>query len=328
MSEPLLKVTDLHKRFPIYSGLLRKEAAHVHAVNGVTLELKQGEVLGLVGESGSGKSTIGRLALGLTQPTEGEVRYKGKLLGEMDGKSLADFRRSSQMVFQDPYASLNPRKTILEAIGEGILFHGIAKNYREMEAIAEDIVKQVGLPKDALKRYPHEFSGGQQQRICIGRAIALNPALLICDEAVSALDVSYQAQVLNLFRDLKEKRGLSYLFISHDLAIVRYLADTVAVLYLGKVMEIASAKSLFSNPKHPYTRSLLSASPTLDPEKRKARIRLEGEIPSSLRPPSGCPFRTRCPFAREECKRPPPHKKVKDSQTGGEDHSYFCVLDD
>lgn len=328
MPEALLKFRNLHKRFPVYSGLLRRESARVHAVNGVDFELRQGEVLGLVGESGSGKSTIGRMALGLIEPTEGDVLYKGKDIRSFDESSLAHFRKSSQMVFQDPYASLNPRKTILEAIGEGILFHGIAKDYAEMESLAEDVAKQVGLPSDALRRYPHEFSGGQQQRICIGRAIALNPSLLICDEAVSALDVSYQAQILNLFRDLKEKRGLSYLFISHDLGVVRYLADTVAVLYLGKVMEIASAKSLFTNPKHPYTRSLLSASPSLDPAKKSVRIRLEGEIPSALNPPSGCPFRTRCPFAREECKKPPPHKKITDSKTGQDDHSYFCVLDD
>ena len=319
--QPLLEIHDLYKFFPVYSGIIRHEVAKVHAVNGVNLTIQEGKALGLVGESGSGKSTIGRLAIGLTSPSSGSVQFRGKEVSTLKGEFLKEFRRTTQMVFQDPYASLNPRKTILEAIGEGLLFHGIVKNYEEMTAQVSSILTLVGLSEDSLHRYPHEFSGGQQQRICIGRAIALNPKLLICDEAVSALDISYQAQILNLFKDLKKTLNLSYLFISHDLTIVRYLVDHVVVLYLGKVMEEGPSESLFSNPKHPYTQSLLSAIAKSHPEEKRDRIVLRGEIPSSLDPPSGCPFRTRCPYAQEICKKPPPHKKL------GNDHSYFCILD-
>lgn len=319
--QPLLEIKDLYKFFPVYAGIIRHEVGRVHAVNGVDLTIQEGETLGLVGESGSGKSTIGRLAIGLIPPTSGTLRFKGQEIETLRGKALKAFKRSTQMVFQDPFASLNPRKTILEAIGEGLLFHEIVKTNKEMEEKVLSILALVGLSEDSLHRYPHEFSGGQQQRICIGRAIALNPKLLICDEAVSALDISYQAQILNLFKDLKSRLGLSYLFISHDLTIVRYLADRVIVLYLGKVMETAPSDELFSNPKHPYTQSLLSAIPKAHPRQRTDKIVLKGEIPSSLNPPSGCPFRTRCPYAQEICKEPPPHKKV------GEDHSYFCILD-
>lgn len=324
---PLLEVKDLTKYFPVYAGVIRHEIARVHAVTDVDFKINEGETLGLVGESGSGKSTIGRLSIGLIEPSHGQILFQGQELNTLRGEELKEFKRSAQMVFQDPYASLNPRKTILEAIGEGLLFHGLVRNNEEMKDKVLSILTLVGLSHDSLHRYPHEFSGGQQQRICIGRAIALNPKLIICDEAVSALDISYQAQILNLFKELRDTLNLSYLFISHDLTIVRYLADRVVVLYLGKIMETASSEALFSNPKHPYTRSLLSAIPKMHPEDKKERIVLKGEIPSSLNPPSGCPFRTRCPYAQEICKLPPPHKKIVDPTTGKEDHSYFCILD-
>lgn len=325
--EPLLEIKGLVKHFPVYSGIIRHEVARVHAVNGVDLTLNEGETLGLVGESGSGKSTIGRLSLGLTEPTAGEIRFEGKEINTLQGDALKEFRKSTQMVFQDPFSSLNPRKTILESIGEGLQFHGITKTTAEMTEKVLAIAALVGLPKGSLYRYPHEFSGGQQQRICIGRAIALNPKLIICDEAVSALDISYQAQILKLFKELRDRLKLSYLFISHDLGIVRYLADRVAVLYLGKVMETGSSEALFSNPKHPYTRSLLSSIPKSHPGETKEKIKLTGEIPSSLNPPSGCPFRTRCPYAQKICAEPPPLKTVKDPKTGKDDHHYFCILD-
>jgi len=318
----LLEVENLYKYFPVYAGIIRHEVARVHAVTGVNLHINEGETLGLVGESGSGKSTIGRLVARLIEPSHGVIKFLGNDINTLKGQALQEFRKSTQMVFQDPFASLNPRKTILEAIGEGILFHGIAKSHEEAKAQVEGILELIGLPKDSLYRYPHEFSGGQQQRICIGRSIALSPKLIICDEAVSALDISYQAQILNLFKELREKLKISYLFISHDLSIVRYLADRVIVLYLGKVMESGGAEELFLNPKHPYTQSLLSAIPKTHPEEKTNRIVLKGEIPSSLDPPSGCPFRTRCPYAQEICAKPPPLKRV-----GNNDHHYFCILD-
>jgi peptide/nickel transport system ATP-binding protein/oligopeptide transport system ATP-binding protein len=232
-----------------------------------------------------------------------------------------------QMVFQDPYASLNPRKTIEESIGEALSYHGIVHTRAEQREAVAAILQQVGLPHDAMQRYPHQFSGGQQQRICIGRAIALKPKLVICDEALSALDVSVQAQVMNLLIELQESFGLSYLFISHDLSIVRHISDRVLVLYLGKVMESASARELFTNPKHPYTQALLSAIPRKHPNESKSRIILKGEIPSAVNPPSGCPFRTRCPYAQPICALPPPKKVIKEIGEGDQEHVYYCILD-
>ncbi|PJD93830.1 MAG: peptide ABC transporter ATP-binding protein [Parachlamydia sp.] len=327
MKEALLEVRNLRKYFPIYSGILRQKTADVKAVDGIDFAIYPGDVVGMVGESGSGKSTAGRVAIRLIEPTSGEISFLGQNLLAFNKQQLKDVRRNFQMVFQSPYASLNPRKTVGDAIGEALLYHGLVKNRNEqMDRVAETLTL-VGLSPDMIRRYPHQFSGGQQQRICIGRAIAIEPKLIVCDEAVSALDVSVQAQVLNLLAELKQKMGLSYLFISHDLSVIRHLCDRVVVLYLGKVMESASTEELFKNPKHPYTQALLSAIPISYPGEVKNRIMLKGEIPSSINPPSGCPFRTRCPYAQPICSLTPPKKEIFDPQTGKSDHVYHCILD-
>jgi peptide/nickel transport system ATP-binding protein/oligopeptide transport system ATP-binding protein len=325
MSNVLLNVKGLKKYFPVTAGLFRRQVGAVKAVDGVDLTLHSGEVLGIVGESGCGKSTLGRSAIRLVEPTAGEVTFEGQNLLALNKQDLKEMRKQLQIVFQDPYASLNPRKNILEAIGEALIYHGLVKNKKEQKERVAEILQLVGLSPDIMDRYPHQFSGGQQQRICIGRAIALDPRLIVLDEAVSALDVSVQAQILNLLMDLKNRLGLSYLFISHDLSIVRHICDRVIVLYLGKVMESASTEELFTNPKHPYTQALLSAVPRSHPGEAKQRILLQGEIPSARNPPSGCPFRTRCPFAQPICAEPPPHKILKDPHGG--DHDYNCILD-
>ncbi|MBA3815565.1 MAG: ATP-binding cassette domain-containing protein [Parachlamydiaceae bacterium] len=325
-TKPLLQVRDLKKYFPIISGLFRKIVGHVRALDSIDFTLSQSEVLGIVGETGCGKSTLGRTVLRLIEPTAGEIFFDGKNVLSFDRQMLKSFRKEAQIVFQDPFASLNPRKTIGESIGEGLLYHGIAKNRIEEQDLVEQVLLQVGMPMDIAQRYPHQFSGGQQQRICIGRAIALRPKLIVCDEAVSALDVSVQAQILNLLQELKDNLNLSYLFISHDLSIVRHLCDRVIVLYLGKVMEQGSVDAIFNNPKHPYTQALLSAIPKRHPQEIKSRILLKGEIPSAAHPPSGCPFRTRCPFAQPICAEIPPKKMIRDPVSGKEDHEYHCIL--
>lgn len=327
MSKALLEVKELKKEFPIVAGLLRRQVGSVYAVNGIDFTIKEGETLGMVGESGCGKSTAGRAVIRLVEPTSGQVLFQGKDVLALSSQELRNFRCHAQMVFQDPYASLNPRKTVGESIGEALLYHGIVSNKSQQHEHVADVLTKVGLSPDIMERYSHEFSGGQQQRICIGRALALHPSLIICDEAVSALDVSVQAQIINLLLDLKETMGLSYLFISHDLSVIRYIADRVVVLYLGKVMETASSQELFSNPKHPYTQALLSAIPKKQPKESNHRMILKGEIPSASIPPSGCPFRTRCPYAQPQCALPPPRKTVKDRATNGQDHHYFCILD-
>ncbi len=323
----LLKVRGLKKYFPVYAGIFRHQIADIKAVRGIDFTIHKGEVLGLVGESGSGKSTAARAAIRLIEPTAGEIYFEGEDLLKKTSKQLLDFRKQVQMVFQDPYASLNPRKTIGESIGEGLFFHHIVKTRKQQRERVALILERIGLPPDAMDRYPHQFSGGGQQRICIGRAIAMNPKLIVCDEALSALDVSVQAQILNLLNDLKNEFGLSYLFIAHDLSTIRYLCDRVVVLYLGKVMESASTEELFTNPKHPYTRALLSATPKKYPNEMKERIILKGEIPSVIHPPSGCPFRTRCPYAEPICAEIPPDRVVVDAFTGKEDHHYHCILE-
>lgn len=323
----LLKVDHLKKYFPVTAGIFRRQVASVKAVNDVSFHLKEGEVLGIVGESGSGKSTIARAAIRLIEPTEGSIQLLNNDLLSLNKSELRTLRKHFQMIFQDPYASLNPRKTIGESIGEPLRYHGLVKNKTEQEELVKDVLERVGLSASYLHRYPHQFSGGQQQRICIGRAIALKPKLVVCDEALSALDVSVQAQVMNLLIELQQTLGLSYLFISHDLSVIRHVSDRVLVLYLGKVMEMGSTEAVFNNPKHPYTQALLSAIPKKHPLEKKERILLKGEIPSAMNPPSGCPFRTRCPFAQPICAMPPPKKTVLDPKTQKNDHEYYCILD-
>lgn len=324
--QPLLRARRLSKSFPVHAGIFRRTVGHIRALEDVDFDLAAGEILGVVGESGSGKSTLGRTVLRLIEPTAGQIEFGGRDLLAFTPDELRRFRKEAQMVFQDPYASLNPRKTVGEAIGEGIVYHGIATERSQVHDRVAQVLEIVGIAPDAMHRYPHQFSGGQQQRICIGRALALNPRVIVCDEAVSALDVSVQAQVLNLLQELRQNFGLSYLFISHDLSVIRYLCDRVVVLYLGKVMERASVDALFSQPRHPYTQALLSAIPKNHPAEAKQRILLSGEMPSAANPPSGCPFRTRCPYARSECAQIPPKKMIEDPSTGRVDHEYHCIL--
>jgi len=324
MSEILLKVKGLKKYFPIVSGLFRNKVGDVKAVDDIDFEIAEGEVLGMVGESGSGKSTAGRAAIRLIEPTDGNIHFDGQDLRSFSQKQLMNVRRDIQMVFQDPYASLNPRRTVGDSIGEGLIYHQIVNTQSEKVDGVIEVLERVGMSPDIMSRYPHEFSGGQQQRICIGRAIAMNPKLVICDEAVSALDISVQAQILNLFSDLRKKMNLSYLFISHDLSVVKHVCDRVVVLYLGKIMEEATTETLFSNPKHPYTQALLSAVPKNHPNSVVKRTILSGEIPTAINPPSGCPFRTRCPFAKEECKKTPPRREIVDER--GNKQVYHCIL--
>ncbi len=299
---PLLEVTDLVKHFEIRGGLLGiTKLGAVRAVDGVSFTVAEGETLGLVGESGCGKTTLGKVILRLIPPTSGAVKFEGKQLFDLDARELKAARRDIQVVFQDPYASLNPRMSVGEIVGEGLYVHGMT-NRREREAAVRDLLKRVGLNQQHIHRYPHEFSGGQRQRIGIARALALRPKFIVCDEPVSALDVSIQSQVLNLLSDLQQEFQLTYLFIAHNLAVVRHLSSRVGVMYLGKLVELADADELYRNPGHPYTKALLSAIPIPDPSVRRERIVLKGDLPSPANPPSGCRFHTRCPMAQEICK--------------------------
>ena len=296
MTEPLLRVSHLVKNFPARGTLLGGGGEQVHAVDDVSFEIGAGETLGLVGESGCGKSTTGRCVLRLIEPSSGEVWLEGKSVQELDGKALGALRRDMQIIFQDPYASLNPRMTIGAIIGEALTIHKLAATRAEYEDRIVELLRHVGLNPDHMRRYPHEFSGGQRQRVGIARALAVSPKLIVCDEPVSALDVSVQAQVINLLADLQDEFRLSYLFIAHDLAVVQHISTRVAVMYLGRIVELAPAEELYENPLHPYTEALLSAVPTPDPTVRKQRVRLEGDIPNPIHPPSGCHFHTRCPI--------------------------------
>ncbi|MFA5537995.1 MAG: ABC transporter ATP-binding protein [Gemmobacter sp.] len=298
---PLLEVTDLTKYFPIHGGILNRERARVHAVDGVTFSVGRGETLGLVGESGCGKSTTGKVILKLLDPTRGTIRLKGKDITHLSRARMHPHRREMQVIFQDPYASLNQRMRVKDIVAEPLGNYETGTSRAErLEKVAELFAK-VGLRRDALHRYPHEFSGGQRQRLGIARALALRPELVIADEPVSALDVSVQAQVINLMMDLQEEMNLSYLFIAHDLAVVQHISHRIGVMYLGKLVELTDKRSLFRNPQHPYTRALLSSVPVPDPRRRAARTVLKGDVPSPVNPPKGCYFNTRCPVAVKRC---------------------------
>lgn len=306
-SEVLLHVQDLKMHFPIYKGLLRRQVGAVHAVDGISFDVHRGETLGLVGESGCGKSTTGRAILQLYTPTSGEVDFDGVDIIKLKGEELRHTRRKMQMIFQDPYASLNPRMSIGEIVGEPLVVHNIASG-KEVEDRVAHLLELVKLNPSFSTRYPHEFSGGQRQRIGIARALALQPSFIVCDEPISALDVSIQSQVVNLLQELQEQFNLTYLFIAHDLSMVRHISDRVAVMYLGVMVELADSNALYTNPLHPYSQALLSAVPIPDPvlEVKRQRVLLEGDVPSPVNPPSGCRFRTRCPIAESICaeKRP------------------------
>ncbi|MDP6483257.1 MAG: dipeptide ABC transporter ATP-binding protein [Nitrospinota bacterium] len=297
----LLDVQDLKKHFPIRGGIFGKTTAHVKAVDGVSFTLRKGETLGLVGESGSGKSTTGRAILRLIEPSGGRVRFDGQDVLALGKEALRAIRRRMQIIFQDPYASLNPRMTVGSIVGEPFAIHKIASGEDRAHRV-EALLMRVGLSADHMRRYPHEFSGGQRQRIGVARALALNPEFIIGDEPVSALDVSVQAQVINLLEDLQKEFGLSYLIIAHDLSVVRHISHRIAVMYLGKIVEITDNEALYGDPQHPYTEALLSAVPVSDPRRKQERIVLKGDIPSPINPPSGCVFHTRCPIAEDRCK--------------------------
>jgi len=322
MNEPLLKVVDLKKHFPIRGGLLQRVVDHVHAVDGVSFEVAKGETLGLVGESGCGKSTTGRCILQLITPTSGSVMFEGREVTEVGAEELRALRRDMQIIFQDPFASLNPRMTVGAIIGEALVIHNLAKTKAEHEARVVQLLETVGLRPDHMRRFPHEFSGGQRQRIGIARALAVEPKLIICDEPVSALDVSIQAQVINLLEDLQGQLGLTYIFIAHDLSVVEHISTRVAVMYLGRIVEIAPADELYAKPLHPYTEALLSAVPIPDPEIKRQRIKLEGDVPNPIRPPTGCHFHTRCPIRQ----LPMCATEVPKLEQGANGHWVSCHL--
>jgi len=319
-NDPLLTVSDLKVWFPVASGVMQRTVGHVHAVDGVDLEIRAGETLGLVGESGCGKSTLGRAAIRLLKPTGGTVHFKGEDITSIRGEHLRALRREMAMIFQDPYASLDPRQTVGDIIGEPIDVHGLAKG-KERQARIRELLRVVGMNPRFADRYPHEFSGGQRQRIGIARALAVEPTFIVCDEPISALDVSIQAQIINLLENLQSKFKLTYLFIAHDLSVVKHISNRVAVMYLGKIMEVAPGQQLYRRPRHPYTGSLLSAIPIPDPkvELQRKRLILQGDVASPVNPPSGCRFRTRCPRAREHCA-----EEVPPLESFGSEHKAAC----
>jgi oligopeptide transport system ATP-binding protein len=324
MPEPhkaLLEAVNIVKHFPIKGGVFLKEIAAVKAVDGVSLTIQEGETVGLVGESGCGKTTFGRAILRLEEPTSGEIYFEGQSILAYDKKKMQALRKKMQIIFQDPFSSLNPRKTVAHIIGEPLLVHGVRSRKQREERVLE-LLTVVGLRKEHMRRYPHQFSGGQRQRIGVARALALNPKLIVCDEAVSALDVSIQAQVINLLKDLQDDFGLTYLFISHDLSVVEHVSDRVAVMYLGKIVEFAPSKALYQKPSHPYSQALLSAVPLPDPAlTRDARIILKGDVPSPIDPPPGCSFHPRCLYAKDICSRSQPELKEID-----QNHFVACFF--
>jgi peptide/nickel transport system ATP-binding protein len=320
-TEPLLEVKNLQKYFPIHGGIFYRQVATVHAVESVSFNINPGETVGLVGESGCGKSTVGRTILKLYDPTSGQVKFDGVDLSTLNKKEMQKKRSDLQIIFQDPYESLNSRHPVGHIIEEPLLIHNPQMNASQRAMEVSKLLERVGLPERAKHKYPHEFSGGQRQRIGIARAISLKPKLIICDEPVSALDVSIQSQVLNLLLELQEEMNLAYLFIAHDLAVVKHISDRIAVMYLGNIVEFASSKDLYENPTHPYTKALISAIPEPDPEKKTNRVILKGEVPSPISPPSGCAFHTRCPIATDKCKK---EKPVVTNVKGNKDHQVSC----
>jgi oligopeptide transport system ATP-binding protein len=314
---PLLEVRDLRKEFPLRAGLTRRATGAVHAVDGVSFDLAAGETLGIVGESGCGKTTLGRLVLRLIEPTAGTIRFAGHDLLGLGDAALRRQRRDMQLIFQDPFGSLNPRMRVGAIVGEGLEVHGLARG-ASLRARVIRLLERVGLRADAYDRYPHEFSGGQRQRIGIARALALEPRLIVADEPVSALDVSVQAQIINLLQDLQDELAIAYLFIAHDLRVVEHISHRVAIMYLGRIVEMAERRELYTNPRHPYTRALLSAIPQLDAAARRERITIGGEVPSPIDPPAGCAFHPRCAFAETRCRAESPDLK------GRTDHEVAC----
>ena len=314
MTETLLSVKNLKKHFAVSGGVFAREVDRVHAVDGVSFDIGKGETLGLVGESGCGKSTTGRCILRLIEPSSGEVWFEGADVTRLGPDAMRALRRDMQIIFQDPYASLNPRLTVGAIVGEALQIHGLVKSRKALEERVLELLETVGLQADHMGRFPHEFSGGQRQRIGIARALAVDPKLVICDEPVSALDVSIQAQVINLLEDLQEKFGLTYLFIAHDLSVVEHISTRIAVMYLGRVVEIAPARDLYDTPLHPYSEALLSAVPIPDPTVKRKRIMLQGDVPNPIRPPSGCHFHTRCPIAKPDCAQRVP--ELRESKPG------------
>lgn len=319
--EKLVEIKNLYKEYPIKTGFFNKQTGAVYAVNGVDLDIYKGETLGLVGESGCGKSTLGRCILSLEKPTRGEIIFNGQNITALKDKDLRNLRRKMQIIFQNPYSSLNPRMSIEDILKEPFIINKKYKDKREIKNRIKELLNLVGLPEKTLTRYSHEFSGGQRQRIVIARALALNPEFIVADEPVSALDVSIQAQIVNLLEDLKKELKLTYLFISHDLGIVRYLSDRIAVMYLGEIVEMAHAEDLYENPRHPYTQILLSAILEPFPEKKKKAVMLEGDLPSATNPPKACKFHTRCPYVMDICKEIHP-----DFYKTGENHDTKCFL--